>query len=109
MTETNSSTKQIARFIVPSRFQVEQWGRSKGDISTTAVSARVEIEGRYSIAFPAPTSTEEAYSYNEMAEHIATLLNAHEASVVESANSAECLICGRSLRLGCTCPVVEVV
>lgn len=79
--------KPIARFIVPSRYQVEKWGRSEGDISVTAVTARVQIEGRYSIAFPAPTTPAEAYDYNEMAEHIVTLLNDHEARVIKSADS----------------------
>lgn len=49
------------------------------------IVARVEIEGRYSITFPAPTSVEEVDDYSVMAEHIATLLNAHEEDVLTTA------------------------
>lgn len=79
MSEQSTTKHTPISYSVASDYQVKQWGRTRGDISTEAIPAQIGLEdGRYSFTSPAPTSIEEAHRYNDAARFLATAGNEFE-------------------------------
>src|SRR5687768_14109797 len=102
MSEENTTISHTPiSYSVPSDYEIEQWGRSRGDVSTKATSAKLSMEGgRYFVAFPVPTSKEEAHRFNQAAEFLATAgsnhaeLTAFLRMVADMTMDQECATCG---------------